>query len=147
MGQIVREAAREWLRTMLEQGVAPVETGMAKAALVPVGRILRNVGGLGISPTRKPYFSKLEGGTQDIGFGESKTSVTIRDDKSNPLTFVYEFEWTTEVLHYWLRQYYNGPAIPGEDALPQAEDAFLQHVNATLARRLPHFADFILPVR
>ena len=142
MGQIVREAAREWLRTILEKNI-PVETGMAKAALVPVGRFLNRVGGLDISPTRQPYKSKLEGGTVSIAFGIAKSSFVLDDDKSTPLSFVYNFEWSTSVLHYWLQQFYK-QGTPGEAHLPDAEEAFHAYVAEAIERRIPHYADFIL---
>lgn len=145
MGQVIREAAREWLRAVIIN--VPVETGMAKATLIPLGRFLRNVGGLGINPSRKPYFSRLEGVTQEIDAGLVKQDFEIQDDKSSPLSFVYSFEWSTSVLHYWLAQYYKGNALPGEEAIEEGAIAFQEHLVSTIVNRLPHFADFILNKR
>lgn len=143
MSQIIRESAREWLRTILVIGV-PVETGMAKAALVPLGRFLKSVAGLGITPRRKPYYSKIEEGVQSIALGEARgQSFTIQDDKSHPLSFVYMFEWTPEVVHWYWKEFYNGSSMSGEEALDQADFAFLTYYEAAVARRLPDLVEYI----
>lgn len=142
IGQIIRESARQWLRSMLTSGI-PVETGMAKAALVPLGRFLNNVGGLSIAPTRKSYYSKLEGGRQTIGFGEQKQDFKIRDDKSNPLSFLYEFEWSTTIAHFYLEQFYNGTAQSPQVSIIAADNAFERHMFNALEKRLPGLDDFI----
>lgn len=145
MGQIIREAAREWLRTILINGV-PVETGMAKATFQPLGRFLSNVnvnGGLAISPTRKPYYSKLEGTTQDIASGNQKQEFYVHDDKSHPQRFIYEFYWATDVLHWFLERYYNGAAIPGEYSIEMANEAMEAYVVSALERRLPRLYEFL----
>lgn len=142
VGQIFRESIRDWLRVILEVGV-PVETGMAKAALEPVGRFLNRVGGLQINPTRKPYYSKLEGGVQSPDLGREKSSFNVRDDKSHPLTFIYTFEWSTSVLHWYFAQFYNGARPAGEEILPEAAQKFDQVFAGRLQQRLPHFWNFI----
>lgn len=144
LGQIIREAAREWLREMLSLGI-PVETGMAKATLVPLGRFLNNVGGLQINPTRKPYYSKLEGSIQSVenGMSEGAQDFHIRDDHSDPLSFVYEFEWSTTILHYWLAEFYNGKAIVGEGAVKIAEYKMRKYIASSVKKRLPTLAKYI----
>ena len=140
LGQIIREAAREWLRYIILQNV-PVDTGMAKSTLVPLGRFLNNVGGLGFTPKRKPYFNFDEGEISPEA-GERKSEFFLRDDKSTPLSFIYEFEWSTDVLHYWLQEFYNGTP-PGSAHLPGAENAFFAHIEETIDSRLPHYADYL----
>lgn len=142
MGQVFRESARHWLRTILETNV-PVETGMAKATLLPVGRYLRNVGNLQINPRRKPYYHHTEGVVASPSSGIEKSSFFFEDDKTNPLAFIYTFEWTTSVLHYWVSGYYR-QGVPGEVHLEKAKDAFDNFLSTTLNRRIPHFAEFIL---
>ena len=142
MGQLFRESAREWLRAWLKLGI-PVETGMAKASLVPLGRFLHGVGGLKIEPNRKPYYSKLERGVQSPELGEHKSYFDIQDDKSNPMRFVYLFEWYTETKHYFLSRYYKGQFVSGQAAITIAEQAFMNHFNSTLSRRLPKLDDFL----
>ena len=140
LGQIIREAAREWLRSVLKNN-PPVETGMAKSTLVPLGRFLNKVGNLGFTPQRKPYFTKFEGEISPEA-GEEKSKFYLRDDRSHPLSFVYEFEWSTDVLHYWIREFYNGSPA-GEELLDEAEQNFLDHIERTIDKRLPHYADFL----
>lgn len=142
LGQIIREAAREWLRALVVE--VPVQTGMAKGALQPLGRFLRVA--VPIRPIRKPYYSHLEGGEQTISFGAEKTEFVIKDDKSNGGSFIYEFSWSTDVLHYWLSQYYRGKALPGDIAIQKADDAFLQHVQSTIDRRLPAILESLIEV-
>lgn len=141
MSQILRESAREWLRSILKNGV-PVETGMAKAAIEPLGRYLNKVSNLKITPTRAPYYTKLEGGVQSPEFGRQKSSFRLVDDKSNPLTFIYTFEWETNVLHWWLAEHYSGSPA-GEELLQEAEEAFFDYMSDAIARRLPQYADFL----
>ena len=137
--QAMREAAREWLREWLKLGV-PVETGMAKAAFKPLGRFLRVA--VPISPTRKPYFSQLEGVEQSIDSGEDKSDFFLDTEGG-----VYTFYWETDILHYFHAEYYNGNYPPGEDVLVEAEKSFLIHMNYTLAKRLPQWAQTLFEVR
>ena len=141
LGQIIREAARKWLRSILTKGV-PVETGMAKGSLAPLGRFLKNVGGLGISPTRPPYSNKLDG-LHTVQRGEELSDFRIRDDKSNPLTFIYDFEWSTSVLHYYQKKYYKGKFLSGEESIPEANAVFDAFIVEALNRRLPNLVDYI----
>lgn len=143
MGQIIREAARRWLRTVVVE--VPVETGMAKASLLPLGRFLRNVGGLSIHPTREPYYSKTEGGMQSPETGEQRgMDFEIRDDRSNPHSFVYGFYWKADILHYWLSHYYNGPAVPGEEVIEEADRVLWAYIDQAVATRLPAIRDFLI---
>jgi len=135
LGQTIREAARKWLRAWLAEGV-PVETGMAKGTLRPLGRFLRV--SVNIRPIRKPYYSHLEETIQDVGAGEAKSEFEIKDDKSDPGSFIYEFQWSTTVLHYMEHEFYNGAAMVGRDALNNpATDAFFAQVDRAIERRLP----------
>lgn len=133
--EIFRAALAKWLRAVLSNNV-PVQTGMAKAALRPIGRVLKVA--IPIKPTRKPYFSALEGGMQSIPFGTQKsTTFHIEDDESHPLRFIYVFEWQTDVLHFWLQKFYTGAHIPGEISIKIAEKAFDEHISIMVERRLP----------
>jgi hypothetical protein len=145
-----RDGIRVWLRHILLGGI-PVETGMAKAALVPLGRFIgaaivdgRTTAGapLSITPTRKPYTSKLDG-LQSIATGEKKQSFSIQDDKSAPMTFLYSFEWSTEILHWYLSEYYRGKAKAGEELIAEADEKFMNHVQQRLQERLPKLADYL----
>ena len=142
LGQTIREAARQWLRAWLAEGV-PVETGMAKGTLRPLGRFLRV--SVSIKPVRKPYFSVLEGVVQKISSGEEKSEFQIRDDKSDPGSFIYEFHWATEVLHYMEREFYNGSAMVGRAVLHgPATDAFFAQIDKAIAKRLPVSLELIM---
>lgn len=140
MGQIVRAAAAKWLRAVLKSSI-PVETGMAKAALQPLGRVVHVA--ISIRPSREPYYSKLEGGIQSPETGAEAMEFLIRDDKSNPLSFLYAFEWSTTILHYWTTKFYNGKATNGQAAIAAGDEAFKEHVRTTIKRRLPNAAQFL----
>lgn len=126
--QILRETARTWLRFMLTE--IPVETGMAKGTLKPLGQFLRVA--VPISPVRKEYYSKLEGGIQNIAFGAEKSAYSI--DYNNG---IYTFEWDTETRHYWLKEFYGGDAIPGQDLIQLADDEAQNYLIDALSRRIP----------
>ena len=138
LSQVIREAARKWLRTMITH--VPVETGMARGALQPLGRLLRVA--VPIRPRRKPYFSKLEGTVSEPSAGADKSEFEIIDDRNRLTDMLYSFTWTTNVLHYYLRQFYNGSALAGEDAIREAEKAFFDHIESTIDRRI---ADALVP--
>lgn len=134
MGQMIREAAREWLRAVLmsvpARGGFPVWSGAAKSTLVPLGRFLRiNVP---VHPdTKAPDRRAL---------GEASQTFHIRDDKSDPMSFVYEFEWSTDLLHYYINEFFGviPSAMPnGWRTAEAGERAFLDYLATTLPRRLP----------
>lgn len=144
LGQVIREAARQWLRKMITH--VPVETGMAMGALQPLGRFLRVA--VPIRSRRKPYFSKLEGASSDPVSGAARSTFVIKDKFSSLQGMVYSFEWSTEVLHYYLRQFYQGRALSGEEAILEAEQAFTNHVVSTIQRRVPQsLQEFIMKER
>lgn len=136
LGQVFRQAARAWLRYIIVN--VPVQTGMAKGALAPLGRFLRVA--VPISPTRKPYKHKLEGGvlaTPQAGADKSEF-----DFAYDGLTA--EFTWSTDVLHYWLSKYYSGKAIPGDQLLQLSDIVFEMYVTDNLPKRLaPVYASLI----
>lgn len=140
LGQIFRESVRDWLRELLLH--VPVETGMAKAALQPLGRFLRVA--VDIKPTRAPYYSKLEGMMQNIQSGTEMQMFELVDNKTNPMTLVYSFTFILDIWHYWHRRYYNGKHLPGEDAWQLAEAAFYQAFMDRAARRLPGLDGFLV---
>lgn len=139
LGEIIREAARRWLRKFILH--VPAETGMARGTLRPLGQFLRLA--VPIRPTRKPYYSKLEGGIQSIESGEAANDFTITDTN-----FVYEFQWSTSILHYYYSKFYNGSAPSGEEVRDDiAEPAFRNYINATLAKRTAKSLEGLIQIR
>lgn len=143
MGQVLRESIRDWLRYILP--LVPVDTGMAKASFLPLGRALHNIimFGIQINPKREPYYSKLEGGMQSIDFGIRNQDFEITDDKTEQLRFVYSFRWVTDTLHWFLRQYHSGTSQVGVDVIEAADAIFWQVLVTRLEQRLPEVADYI----
>jgi hypothetical protein len=143
LGQILRQSAREWLRTMIVY--VPVETGMAKSALAPLGAFLRVA--VPIEPIRKPYIKRKPptygGKPISMPQGRYRSKFTIIDDKTAPGTYQYVFEWSTTVLHYYLAHYYKGYGLPGEFAIHEANMAFWTHFETQIVRAMPDIQKFI----
>lgn len=127
----LRQATREWLRHWISNNLPPVDTGMARASFKPLGQFLRVA--VPIKIKRKPYYSKLEGGVQSPELGIEKQSFSFTDDND-----IYEFTWTTETLHYFLAQYYNGPAPPGDAFIEEAAQKFVEYLMENLPKRVPN---------
>lgn len=135
MGQIIREAAREWLRAILvsvpARGGFPVLTGAAKSTLAPVGRLLRVA--VPISPVKGDRRAE----------GEASTTLKIVDDRNNGGSFNYSFEWSTSLLHYYINEFYAYIPHAPWNTLEAGEAAFTAYVENALATRLPNVADHI----
>jgi len=145
MGRTIRQAARVWLRTWLEQGI-PVETGMALHAMEPMARILRvslSNNAYGTRAVRKPYWNATEGATASPSSGAKMSSFVILDDKTNRGAFSYGFEWSTEILHYYFSEFYHGNAMPGDQVIRLAEAAFIDYVNDRILRDFPNIGDYL----
>jgi hypothetical protein len=123
----------------------PVETGMAKSALAPLGAFLRVA--VPINPTRKPYIKRKPptygGKPISMPQGRYRSKFLIIDDKTAPGTYQYAFEWSTTVLHYYMSEYYKGRAIPGEFAIHDANMAFWVHFEAQIVKAMPDIQKFI----
>jgi hypothetical protein len=133
MGQIIREAAREWLRAVLKsvpsRGGFPVWSGAAKMTLVPLGRFLNNVAGLSVSP--------VAGAPDRRSMGEESQQFEITDDRNNGGSFEYSFEWSTDLLHYYVNEFYGYiPSAPW-NTQEAGRKAFEAYVDDAIERRLP----------
>lgn len=137
MNDTLAEGVRVWLRRFLAEGI-PVETGMAKANLIPIGRFLHIA--IPINPTRRSYYNKREQSDMTVEAGQQKSKFLFIADKKN---LEYSFEWETETLHYFLRRYYNGAATPGEFAIEIAGEAFDTYVLNQLAEKFPDMLLFM----
>lgn len=139
-GQIIREGAREWLRAVIKR--VPVQTGAARSTLIPLSRVLREP--FAVTPVRKWDRRAL---------GESKNTFTVKDDRTNPMSFVYEFSWSSDLVWYEINEYqkaifghrgvnpYPVASAPWH-SLEAGRDAFFRHINTTMQHRLPKFVDF-----
>lgn len=127
VGGTFREALRSYFRALLSTKI-PVETGMAKAAVVSVIQELGRVAGTEIQPTREPYFSKLEGVEQNIENGIKAATHELVDDKNNSESFIFYLTWDPGVLHFWTAEYYNG-SQSGEAREKAASEAFLKYIR------------------
>lgn len=144
IGQVLRESTREWLRVLLSDVNVPVETGMARATLIPIGEYLHNVGGLIFAPTRNPYFHATEGTIASIESGIDRQQFQIVDTAIG--SWVYSVQWDPHVKHYWVEGYYENvgnTSTPGPEALDKAEEAFFGHFYPTLDRRFPPLEGYI----
>lgn len=141
LGIVIREAAREWLRAVItsvpSRGGFPVLTGAAKSTLAPLGRFLRVAIG-DTSPV-----GKLDRRSE----GEKASSFKITDDKTASSDFVYEFEWSNDILHYYLNEFYQMPTVASSPwhSLDAGRAAFIKYVEENLPKRIPNIADYISP--
>ncbi|MBF84042.1 MAG: hypothetical protein CL489_06140 [Acidobacteria bacterium] len=114
---------------------------MARATLIPLGEYLNNVGGLSFSATRRPYYSKLEGGVQSIDLGIDYTEFEIDDDA---LDGTLKLIWNPHTIHYWVAGYYKGNATPGPELLDNAESVFEEAFQTRMDKRLPAALDELI---
>lgn len=138
LGQIIREAAREWLRAVLvsvpARGGFPVLTGAAKSTLAPLGRLLRVA--VPVSP--------VSGEKDRRGLGESSQQFKIVDDKIHGnKRYEYSFEWSTDLLHYYINEFYGVIPYAPWNTTGAGEAAFVSFVEEALNRRVPNIADYI----
>ncbi len=144
MGQIIREAAREWLRAVLKSinGDFPVLTGAAKSTLVPLGRFLKQVPGLSVTPVddgRHPFRDRRAEGEASQEFNITQVP---REGRSNS-DGIYEFHWSNDIYHYYVNEFRDIIKSAPWHTLEAGEQAFLAYVEEALERRLPDVADFI----
>jgi len=139
LGQIIREAAREWLRAVLTavpaRGGFPVLTGAAKSTLVPLGRFLKNVGGLKVTPVARKGRSTV---IDKRAEGEASQSFTLESKNFN-----YTFEWSTDLLHYYINEYFGFIPFAPWNTLEAGQEAFVAFVEEAIDRRLPNISDYI----
>lgn len=136
MGQIIREAAREWLRAVLlsvpERGGFPVLTGAAKSTLAPLGRFLRVAIG---DRTPKGKRDRREE-------GEAKQEFLIIDD-TNQVDWVFRFAWNTTLVHYIINEFHGLIKYAPWFSTVKGGIAFQNYVQLVLERRLPNIQDYI----
>jgi hypothetical protein len=129
-GKTFRKGVRDFL-IGLSPSTIPVDTGMAKAALAPIGRAMQTV--WEVSPKRAPYFSKLEGVVASVSTGESASRYVIQDDKSNGGNLEFSFEFDPGVKHFWQNKHWNKKhGESGEDRIKAAESRFQTTVRNSL---------------
>lgn len=139
LGQIIREAARHWLRAVLrsvpERGGFPVLTGAAKSTLVPLGRVLRVA--VPVNPEPRAGRNNIVDRRSE---GESSQSFTLESKN-----FEYSFEWSNDILHYFLNETF--PMLQVQytpwESLERGNEAFVAFLDEAIARRLPKVADYI----
>lgn len=132
LGRIIREAAREWLRAVLtsvpSRGGFPVVTGAAKSTLVPLGRILRVSVPVRPQPDKNGYY---RGDRRAEGQREQKFRIV--DDNNKGRKYIYSFEWSTTLLHYYLNEFglVHGNAW---ESVERGREAFMDYVNSALRK-------------
>jgi hypothetical protein len=137
MGQIIREAARDWIRAIIKSVPSrngfPVLTGAARSTLVPLGRFLRNVP-VTVNPVPGQPDRRKE--------GEDSSSFKIVTSETE-----YLFEWSTTLDHYRINDQY--PVIKSAPwhTMDAGADAFVESANRKMRERLPHIADYVSIVR
>lgn len=139
VGKTHREGVREFARAIIAEGI-PVETGMAAAALKPLGEFLHNVTTDFGAPRRKSYFHKVEGVHATVEAGEAASHYEIVDDRNNDESLFFSFEWDPGVKHFWQKRYYSAKGnkyTPGETRYDAAVAAYELHVRFFLNDAVP----------
>lgn len=137
LGVIIRQAAREWLRAVLKsvpaRGGFPVVTGAAKSTLVPLGRVLR------VAVPVRPVGRKDR---REEGENSSKFKI-VDDSVGGNKKYVYSFEWSTDLLHYYINEFYGYIPHAPWNTTEAGEEAFVAYVEDALNRELPDISDHI----
>lgn len=135
LGQIIREAAREWLRAVLKsvpaRGGFPVLTGAAKSTLVPLGRFLRVA--VPVNP--------VKGDRRSLGLNSQHFKII--DDKNNGGSFNYSFEWSTDLLHYFINEFYGYIPYAPWNTVEAGEQAFIEYIENALNTKIPNLQEYI----
>lgn len=135
LGSLLRQAARIWLRAVLTsvpaRGGFPVLTGEAKSTLVPLGRFLRVA--VPVRPVEGDKRSK----------GESSQSFKIIDDTRSGRKFIYRFEWSNSVLHYYINEYFGLIPFAPWNTTEAGAAAFTSYLEQELLRQVPNLLDHI----
>lgn len=132
LGGIIRQAAREWLRAVLKsvpaRGGFPVVTGGAISTLKPLGRLLR----VAVNNTPRPdTHGRFRGDRRALG----ENSQQFEIDASGP---EYAFSWSTDLLHYYINEFYGFVPNAPWDTMSAGRDAFIAYVDKALKTRIPN---------
>lgn len=113
MGIILRGAIKVWIKTILHTvkraphtvgDTFPIQTGAAKASIRPIARYVRVAIPIRPAPKRPNLISK----------GEASSSFNVQDDKTNPKSFEYRFNWSTDLEHFLLNEFNKMPQVRSE---------------------------------
>ena len=134
-------AAKEFVRAMAREGMIKVDTGMSKASLIPLGRVLKITGEISISPkrTRKGYTdingNWVPSGTKSVatGIDAGESAFTIEHGSpGNPL-FIFEYNLSVFQHDYW---------DPYWGSLEAGKAAFIQHLEDHYVEELERVPQF-----
>jgi hypothetical protein len=132
----VRQAAREWLRTVMIH--VPVYSGQAAASLVPLGRHLHVAIPIHPDPVAR---RRYPGG---ISIGESQGTFSFSSEG-----WVSTFTFSTEVPHYLINEFNAGLGSPPLRhptpwaSMEHGRNAFMAYLQENLKSRIPKITDYI----
>lgn len=133
LGIIIRHAARGWLRAVLmsvpSRGGFPVLTGAAKSSLVPLGRFLRVA--VPVVPTVGVRDGRYRGDRRSEGEASASFKITTKWGDG------YSFEWSTNLLHYYINEFYGVIPDAPWNTVEKGEQAFLSYIDWAIENRLP----------
>ena len=134
MKEQIRQAAREWLRAVILK--VPIWTGTSIGSLQPLGAYLR---------VAVPNNYKVVRPGMGPSAGRAQQEFKFKREGN-----VWSFEFTEEVPHYLVNEYFNVNATgkfhlttPGPyRSFAAGEAAFTAYINAYLIKRVPNLHDF-----
>jgi len=133
----MRQAAREWLRAVIEK--VPVWTGMSRGSLKPLGRFLRVAISIRPVAKRKGMGPGAGEAFQSFSFGVQGTT--------------YSFEFDEGVEHYLINEFHDvSHSIPLRTPGPYhsfeaGNQAFIRYVENEMPKRFPRVEKFIVQKR
>lgn len=141
--ELVQGAARAWLEAVVSNAAKkfPVQTGMAKSSLVPLGRFLGVP--VSVEPTRDPYDGKSPSAGE--AEGQSDGFFQVHSNQYGP--YAVDFMWESGVEHFELNELYNmnfGPNVletPWE-FLVDARAAFDDYLASNISNVIPNIKQY-----
>ena len=137
----LKNAIREWLHAVLGavSGAPftvgdsfPLSTGMAKASLTPVGRLVQETIALAVAPGQKSRISQ----------GKAAAFATLTQDRPGWYTFNYQ----NTVEHYEINETEStgrGGSFTPWNTFVAGDAAFESYVNDVLFDKLPDLSEYI----
>lgn len=129
MFTLLQDAAREFVRKSF--GHIPVDTGMARSTLVPLGRFLNVL--VRVAPKRRVLGKSPELGQLQSGF-------EFKIVKS-----VFSFEFNSKVFHHFLNDQFNIKRVPSSpwNSILIGSLAFTKFIAENLINALPSIKFFV----
>lgn len=146
------DAARAFVEAVIRPSLIQVDTGMAKATILPLARAVRllEVARASIKPLRKSRkgFTDLSGqwnptGTKSAATGEQLGEKAFRLNFGSAKRVLLFFEFRIVVFHYLLHEAGLVPGTGPWNSLEAGRAAFAAHISANGGDIFPRFNEWM----